>query len=158
MNSIRLQRLPPEERETYIRNGLTLRSMSELRHMVSQYGIKGVISMPREELENIVVKALVVWASNGHTLPSYKDETMLPVPEYKPENGTCAIPLCKQTIFKRGICSKHYYEYEHTMTGTFSPAWLEYLKSDQMSMERKTYNSELPFSHLEDGGEYLVGG
>ena len=132
--------------------------MSELRHMVSQYGVQGALRMKRKELEDVIVDALLGWASNGHNMPTYKDETVLPVPAYKPANGRCAIPLCKQTVFKRGICSKHYYEYEQTVTGTYAPTWLEFLKSDQMSTERKFYNTELPFSQMEGGGENIVGG
>ena len=58
----------------------------------------------------------------------------------------CAI--CGQPIFKGGICSRHWYEYQHTPTGTFKPKWLVFLISEQRSFERKYFNNEILFCEL----------
>lgn len=155
MNSKRIEKLQREDRENYIREGLNGKTLNELRHMVSEYGIKNILSMSRDDLVEEVVSALCQWANSEHDLPIYRDDTLLPVPEYFPIGSTCAIPGCSKTLFQSGICSKHWYQYVNTPTGTYRPAWLEMLISQHRSYERKAYNSEIPFSWMEDGGEHL---
>ena len=158
MNRTRILKLKGAEREKYIRDGLAGRTINELRHMVNEYGVRDCQSLTKPELEDIIVDALCEWDGNEYELPNHKDKLpLIDVPEYKAGLGTCGIPLCTQTIFKRGICSTHYYEYEQTVTGTFTPAWLQYLERVQSSTELRYYNSEIPFSTLKDGGELLIG-
>jgi hypothetical protein len=157
MNRIRILKLKEEDREKYIRDGLAGKTINELRHMVSEYGIRDCQSLTKQELEDIIVDALSEWESDEHKIPSYRNKVMLFVPEYKPGLGTCGVSGCKQVVFKRGICSKHFYEYQQTPTGTYKPAWLDYLEKNQSSIEKKYHNSEMPFSWLEDGGELLIG-
>lgn len=65
MNQTRLLRLSREDRKNYIREEARKLKITQLRHIVHEYGIIATDNMRKDELVDVVVDGLCSWAEES---------------------------------------------------------------------------------------------